>query len=270
MSLVSARGLFLGILGWNATTHKSIGSPEWWMFGSNYCLEIVALGRLGSKDLESLQAPLISRPSLASQNKESSDQTSYSAVDSDIDLSLFKDFNMDLDLGIKRPVLQNTSNTSKSVSFAETIQTEVYPFWKHLQSLRLPFLWRLVRNSQVCFQSCRPRSAGTSQFRLHYKPIIFCRTVIRKDYQLTREEDKVMQEWISDNLAKGFIRNSSSPYGAPCFFVKQKDKLRLCMDYRGLNKQTIKDRNPIPLISEMLRNTIHRKDIHYFRSPWRL
>ncbi|KAH9273409.1 hypothetical protein BASA83_004417 [Batrachochytrium salamandrivorans] len=74
-----------------------------------------------------------------------------------------------------------------------------------------------------------------------------------KIYQLTREEDKVMQDWIAENLAKGFIRNSSSPHGAPCFFVKQKDKLRLCMDYRGLNKNTIKDRNPIPLISEMLR-----------------
>ncbi|KAH9275223.1 hypothetical protein BASA83_002454 [Batrachochytrium salamandrivorans] len=62
-----------------------------------------------------------------------------------------------------------------------------------------------------------------------------------------------MQEWIQDNLRKGFIRNSSSPHGAPCFFVKQKDKLRLCMDYRGLNKNTVKDRNPIPLISELLR-----------------
>ncbi|KAH9258762.1 hypothetical protein BASA81_002826 [Batrachochytrium salamandrivorans] len=57
-----------------------------------------------------------------------------------------------------------------------------------------------------------------------------------KIYQLTREEDKVMQEWIKDNLRKGFIRNSSSPHGAPCFFVKQKDKLRLCMDYRGLTR----------------------------------
>ncbi|KAH9263627.1 hypothetical protein BASA83_012973 [Batrachochytrium salamandrivorans] len=57
-----------------------------------------------------------------------SGRTSDSAVDPDIDASLFKDFNMDLDLGIKRPVLQNTANTSKSVSFAETIQTEVYPF----------------------------------------------------------------------------------------------------------------------------------------------
>ncbi|KAH9252828.1 hypothetical protein BASA81_009236 [Batrachochytrium salamandrivorans] len=62
-----------------------------------------------------------------------------------------------------------------------------------------------------------------------------------------------MQDWIKENLKKGYIRNSSSPHGAPCFFVKQKDKLRLCMDYRGLNKNTIKDRNPIPLISEMLR-----------------
>ncbi|KAH9249910.1 hypothetical protein BASA81_012283 [Batrachochytrium salamandrivorans] len=57
-----------------------------------------------------------------------------------------------------------------------------------------------------------------------------------KIYQLTREEDKVMQDWIAENLAKGFIRNSSSPHGAPCFFVKQKDKLRLCMDYRDLTR----------------------------------
>ncbi|KAH9263746.1 hypothetical protein BASA83_012821 [Batrachochytrium salamandrivorans] len=54
-------------------------------------------------------------------------------------------------------------------------------------------------------------------------------------------------------FARGAIRSSSSPPGAPCFFVKQKDKLRLCMDYRGLNQNTVKDRNPIPLISEMLR-----------------
>ncbi|KAH9251782.1 hypothetical protein BASA81_010352 [Batrachochytrium salamandrivorans] len=43
---------------------------------------------------------------------------------------------------------------------------------------------------------------------------------------------------------------------------KTKDKLRLCMDYRGLNKQTIKDRNPIPLISEMLRTFLLAK-YHY-------
>ncbi|KAH9253863.1 hypothetical protein BASA81_008174 [Batrachochytrium salamandrivorans] len=75
-----------------------------------------------------------------------------------------------------------------------------------------------------------------------------------KIYQLTREEDKVMQEWIKDNLRKGFHSKQQFVHMAHhCFFVKQKDKLRLCMDYRGLNKNTVKDRNPIPLISELLR-----------------
>ncbi|KAH6569344.1 hypothetical protein BASA62_004922 [Batrachochytrium salamandrivorans] len=82
-----------------------------------------------------------------------------------------------------------------------------------------------------------------------------------KIYQLTREEDKVMQDWIAENLAKGFIRNSSSPHGAPCFFVKQKDKLRLCMDYRGLNKNTIKDRNPIPSHLRNAPDSLHWKEI---------
>ncbi|KAH9247293.1 hypothetical protein BASA81_015093 [Batrachochytrium salamandrivorans] len=43
-----------------------------------------------------------------------------------------------------------------------------------------------------------------------------------KIYQLTREEDKVMQEWIQDNLRQGFIRSSSSPHGAPCFLSSRR------------------------------------------------
>ena len=75
-----------------------------------------------------------------------------------------------------------------------------------------------------------------------------------KHYRLTVEEDQVLQNYIDENYKKGFIRKSSSPYGSPCFFVKKKDKsLRLCVDYRGLNKITLKNRNPIPLISEMIR-----------------
>jgi len=73
-------------------------------------------------------------------------------------------------------------------------------------------------------------------------------------YNLTVAEDTAMQEWLQDNLSRGFIRKSSSPYAAPCFFVKKKDaSLRLCMDYRKLNAITIKDRNPIPLISDLIR-----------------
>ena len=54
-------------------------------------------------------------------------------------------------------------------------------------------------------------------------------------------------------LAKGFIRPSRSPTGAPIFFVKKKDgSLRPCVDYRDLNEMTVKNRYPLPLISELL------------------
>ena len=56
----------------------------------------------------------------------------------------------------------------------------------------------------------------------------------------------------SCRLSKGYIRPSSSPYGAPVIFVLKADgTLRMCIDYRGLNKQTVKNRFPIPRIDDL-------------------
>ena len=53
-------------------------------------------------------------------------------------------------------------------------------------------------------------------------------------------------------LNKGFIRLSSSPWGAPVLFVKKKDgTMRMCIDYRQLNKVTIKNRYPLPRIDDL-------------------
>ena len=53
--------------------------------------------------------------------------------------------------------------------------------------------------------------------------------------------------------ACGFIRPSNSPYNAPVIFVAKKDgTLRMCMDYRSLNKITIKSKYPLPLIPDLL------------------
>jgi hypothetical protein len=72
-------------------------------------------------------------------------------------------------------------------------------------------------------------------------------------YSLSATELKALDEYLKENLAKGFIRPSSSPAGAPILFVKKSDgSLRLCVDYRGLNKVTIKNRYPLPLIQENL------------------
>ena len=58
---------------------------------------------------------------------------------------------------------------------------------------------------------------------------------------------------MKDLLAQGFIRPSASPYGAPILFVPKKDgRWRMCIDYRALNKQTVKDQFPLPRIDSLL------------------
>jgi hypothetical protein len=73
-----------------------------------------------------------------------------------------------------------------------------------------------------------------------------------KTYNLTPEEQKELDQWIRDNLEKGYIRPSQSPMASPFFYVKKKDgKLRPCQDYRYLNDWMIKNAYPLPLISEL-------------------
>ena len=72
-------------------------------------------------------------------------------------------------------------------------------------------------------------------------------------YNLSQDELATLKEYIDENLAKGFIRHSKSPAGAPILFVKKKDgSLQMCVDYRGLNKVTIKNRYPLPLVFGLL------------------
>ena len=72
-------------------------------------------------------------------------------------------------------------------------------------------------------------------------------------YPLTEIERDELKKYLKENLDKGFIRKSSSPAGAPVLFVKKKDgSLRLCIDYRKLNDNTIRNSYPLPLISDLL------------------
>jgi hypothetical protein len=69
----------------------------------------------------------------------------------------------------------------------------------------------------------------------------------------TPEELEALQDFISENEPKGLIRKSKSSAGYPILFVPKKNgKLRLCIDYRHLNDITVKDREPLPRIDEMM------------------
>ena len=64
---------------------------------------------------------------------------------------------------------------------------------------------------------------------------------------------RTLREFIDEHLANGLICPTRSPSGAPVLFIKKKDgSLWLCVDFRGLNKITKKDRYPLPRITDLL------------------
>ena len=71
-------------------------------------------------------------------------------------------------------------------------------------------------------------------------------------YRMAPAELAELRIQLDDLLEKGFIRPSTSPWGAPVLFVKKHDgSLRLCVDYRQLNKITIKNKYPLPRIEDL-------------------
>ncbi|GJZ88613.1 hypothetical protein Tco_0660395 [Tanacetum coccineum] len=76
--------------------------------------------------------------------------------------------------------------------------------------------------------------------------------VARAPYRLVPSEMKELSIQLQEMLEKGFIRLSSSPWGAPVLFVKKIDgSFRMCIDYRKLNKLTVKNRYPLPIIDDL-------------------
>ena len=83
-------------------------------------------------------------------------------------------------------------------------------------------------------------------------------------YKLNQEHEQALKEYITENLEKGVIRPSTSPAGFPILFVPKKSKdgkpkWRMCIDYRKLNEITIKNRYPLPLISDLRDKLLHAK-----------
>ncbi|GKC19646.1 putative reverse transcriptase domain-containing protein [Tanacetum coccineum] len=76
--------------------------------------------------------------------------------------------------------------------------------------------------------------------------------VVRAPYRLAPTELQELSTQLQELSDKGFIRPSSSPWGAPVLFVKRKDgSFRMCIDYRELNKLIVKNRYPLPRIDDL-------------------
>ena len=82
-----------------------------------------------------------------------------------------------------------------------------------------------------------------------------------KIYPLSRVEREEVQEFVKDQLRKGYIRPSKSPQTSLVFFVPKKDdKKRMVQDYRYLNSWTVKNNYPLPLISDLI-DSIGKKKV---------
>ncbi|GJU77920.1 putative reverse transcriptase domain-containing protein [Tanacetum coccineum] len=86
--------------------------------------------------------------------------------------------------------------------------------------------------------------------------------VAKSPYRLAPSELEELSGQLKELQDKGFIRPSSSPWGAPVLFVKKKDgSFRMCIDYRELNKLTIKNRYPLPRIDDLFDQL---QGLHFF------
>ncbi len=84
-----------------------------------------------------------------------------------------------------------------------------------------------------------------------------------KIYPLSPKQQKMLDEWLAEQLEKGYISRSESEQASPFFFVEKKEagKLRPCQDYRYLNEFTKPNSYPLPLISDLM---IKLKGSKYF------
>ena len=76
--------------------------------------------------------------------------------------------------------------------------------------------------------------------------------ISKRPYRMDVKDLSELKKQIEELLKKGFIRPSSSPWGAPVIFVDKKDgSRRMCVDYRALNDVTIKNKYPLPRIEDL-------------------
>ena len=76
--------------------------------------------------------------------------------------------------------------------------------------------------------------------------------ISKAPYRLSPAELKELKQQLQELTESGFVRPSTSLWGAPVLFVKKKDgSLRMCIDYRMLNSVTIKNKYPLPRIDDL-------------------
>jgi hypothetical protein len=132
--------------------------------------------------------------------------------------------------------LQNNSNQSSPPALTEDVVPGEYHEYLHI------------------FEAREDQGLPPHRHHDHHIPLLEGKTPPFEPIRALDENRlRALREYLEMNLEWGWIRESTSPTGAPIHFVQKKNgSLRLCVDYQGLNAITVKDHTPLPLIGEAL------------------
>ncbi|GJR61517.1 putative reverse transcriptase domain-containing protein [Tanacetum coccineum] len=113
-------------------------------------------------------------------------------------------------------------------------------------------MYRQFETFPEVFPEDLPGLPPTQQVEFQIDLVPGVASVARAPYQIAPSRMKNLSEKLQELSDKGFIRPSSSPWGAPVLFFKKKDgSFRMCIGYRELNKLTVKNRYPLPRIDDL-------------------
>ncbi|KAH9262994.1 hypothetical protein BASA83_013714 [Batrachochytrium salamandrivorans] len=228
-------------LGWRDTTRKSIGSPGWWILDPSYCLENCCVGSTRIQGLGKPPRTSIFRRNLASRN-QSHPARLLTLPWIRILMQVYLKIQIWISISGSNDHTSSSKGTSKSSHSPKRFKQKFIPFLEASSVSETPIPPEINNEfSTGIFRVSRPIYCQQHRsFDCTINLSSSAEPSYGRIYQLTREEDKVMQGMDCREFSKRiYSKQFLLLIGAPCFFVKQKDKLRLCMDYRGLNRQTI-------------------------------
>lgn len=138
-----------------------------------------------------------------------------------------------------------TKSAQPIVSDFNDVDTEI-------SAERKQSLVKILQNYSEYFTTGFP-TTRVNTYELEIRLLDQNKTVQRRPYRYSPEERKIMRERVNELLDAKIIRPSNSPFASPALFVEKSDGTkRMCVDYRELNKNTVPDRYPLPLISEQI------------------
>ncbi|GJV70461.1 putative reverse transcriptase domain-containing protein [Tanacetum coccineum] len=129
----------------------------------------------------------------------------------------------------------------------------------------------IVHDFPEVFPEDLPRLPPTRQVEFQIELVPGAAPVARAPYRLAPSEMQELSNQLQELTDKGFIWPSSSPWGAPVLFVKKMDgSFRMCIDYKELNKLTVKNRYLLPRIDDLFdqlqgSNVYSKIDLHQLR-----